>query len=197
LTENGFDTTTPIALTTRRAARNGSRGSRVHSRVVASFRRTSVAAVLLLLASFDARGEGMPSFAVATGQLGMRKEIPHALAIDVQVGLPWHWSVIRPITGLLTSSKGGAYLYSGIAVDISLPGSLRITPGFAPGVVLASADRDLGSPIEFRSSIELWLAPIESVRLGIAFSHISNARLAEHNPGVEVLTFSIAFPASR
>lgn len=159
--------------------------------------RTSAVALLVLLASFAAGAEAVPSLVVSTGQLGMRKEVPHALAIDVQVGSPWHWNLLRPVLGVLTSSKGGAYLYSGVAADIPLTGTLRVSPGFAPGVVLASADRDLGSPIEFRSSIELSVAPVRAMRLGFAFSHISNARLTDHNPGVETLTFSIALLPTR
>jgi hypothetical protein len=155
------------------------------------------AAVPLLLAAFGASAEGVTSFAISTGQLGMRKEIPHAVGIDVQVRPPWHWYVVRPVAGVLTSSNGGAYVYSGIAFELPLPAGFQLTPGFAPGVVIASGGRDLGSPIEFRSSIELSFAPVDRVRLGIGFSHISNARLADHNPGVELLTFGIAIPAGR
>jgi len=155
------------------------------------------AAVPLLLAAFGASGEVGTSVAVSTGQLGMRKEIPHALGIDVQLRPPWHWYLVRPVAGVLTSSNGGAYVYSGIAIEIPLPAGFQLTPGFAPGVVLASGGRDLGSPIEFRSSIELSFAPAEPVRLGVGFSHISNAGLTQHNPGVELLTFSVAIPAGR
>jgi len=158
--------------------------------------RRSWPAVLLLLASSGARADGGPFLVVSTGELGMRREVPHALAIDLQVGSPWHWSVIRPVAGVLTSSKGGAYVYSGVAADFPLPGAFQISPGFAPGVVIASADRDLGSPIEFRSSLELSVR-LESMRLGVAFSHISNARLSDHNPGVEILAVSFTFPARR
>jgi hypothetical protein len=154
-------------------------------------------AVLLLLASFRASGEDLASFAVSTGQLGLRREIPHALGIDVQVRSPWQWKSIRPLAGVLTSSSGGAYLYTGIVADIPLPGGLRLSPGFAPGVVLATGDRDLGSPIEFRSSIELSLAPVDRLRLGLGLTHISNAHLSQHNPGVELLTFSVALPLGR
>jgi lipid A 3-O-deacylase len=154
-------------------------------------------AVLVVVSSFAARGEDVASFAVSTGQLGLRKEIPHALGIDIQIRSPWRWSVIRPIAGVLTSSTGGAYIYSGVAAEVPLPGGLRLTPGFAPGVVLATGDRDLGSPIEFRSSIELSFAPAGSLRLGLGLTHISNARLSQHNPGVELLTFSVAVPSGQ
>lgn len=153
--------------------------------------------VLLLLAPFAARAEALPTVSIATGQLGMRKEIPHALAIDVQVAGPWRWTVLRPVAGVLTSSNGGAYLYSGIAAEIPLTGSLQLRPGFAPGVVLASADRELGSRLEFRSSLELSVAPVDSMRMGLSLSHISNAGFGYRNPGVEILTFNIAFRARR
>jgi len=154
-----------------------------------------LAALPFLLAAFGARAEGVTSLVVATGQLGMRKEIRHALGIDVQVRSPWQWELLRPAAGVLTSSTGGAYLYSGIVADIPLPGTFQLSPGFAPGVVLAKGDRDLGSPIEFRSSVELSVNPVESFRLGVAFSHISNGRLGYRNPGVELLMFSVAIPA--
>jgi hypothetical protein len=129
------------------------------------------------------------------GQYGLRKEIPHALGIEMEVRPPWRWTVFRPVAGLLTTTRGTAFLYSGVAIEIPLPGGLRLTPGFAPGVLLARGDGDLGSRLEFRSSLELSIAPVEAVRLGIGFSHISNAHLADHNPGVEVFTVKIAVPA--
>jgi hypothetical protein len=157
----------------------------------------SVVLAVLLVAPFAARAEAIPTVSIAAGQLGMRKEIPHALAIDLQVDGPWRWSVVRPVAGVLTSSKGGAYVYSGVTAEIPLTRTLQLKPGFAPGVVLAAADRDLGSRIEFRSSIELSVATVESMRMGFALSHISNARLGYRNPGVEILTFDIAFRPRR
>ena len=152
-----------------------------------------VAAAVLLVAPLAVRAEAIPTVSVAVGQLGMRKEIPHALAIDVQVAGPWRWSVLRPLAGVLTSSKGGAYVYSGVSAEIPVTRTLQLKPGFAPGLVLATADRDLGSRIEFRSSIEVSVAPVESMRMGFTLSHISNARLGYRNPGVEILTFDISF----
>lgn len=152
-------------------------------------------ACLLLLGSLPARAEPATSFSIATGQLGMRKEVPHALAIELEIRPPWRWNLVRPVAGLLTSSTGGAYVYSGFVIEVPLPGGLQLSPGFAPGVVLANGGRDLGSPLEFRSSLEVSFAPMEALRIGVGFSHISNAGLTSHNPGVEVLVLSIAFPA--
>jgi lipid A 3-O-deacylase len=149
----------------------------------------------VLLGSAAARAEPVTSFAIATGQYGMRKEVSHALGIELQIRTPWRWNLFRPVAGLLTSSAGGAYLYSGFVIELTLPLGLQLSPGFAPGIALAGTEGDLGYPIEFRSSLELSIAAGERLRVGIAFSHISNARLGDRNPGVEVLVLGIAFPA--
>ena len=162
-----------------------------------SYHRTlgACAAGLLLLGSLAARAGSIPSFSIASGQYGFRKEIPHSLGVDLEVRTPWSWKLFRPVVGLLTNSTGGAYLYSGIVFDVPLPGHLHLTPGFAPGVILSRGDGDLGSRVEFRSSLEVSYSPVEALRIAVAFSHISNARLTQHNPGVEVLTLGVIFPA--
>src|SRR5436853_6051181 len=71
-------------------------------------RLTSACAALLLLASAGARAEPVTSFAIATGEYGMRKEVPHSLGIEIQIRTPWRWNLFRPIAGVLTSSAGGA-----------------------------------------------------------------------------------------
>jgi hypothetical protein len=154
------------------------------------------AAAVLLLGPMRARAEPVPaSFVIATGEYGMRKETPRSVGIELQLRFPFRWNLIRPVAGLLTSANGGAYLYSGFAIEVPLPAGFQLSPGFAPGVVLARGDRDLGSPIEFRSSLEVAFFAAKALRLGIGFSHISNAGLTKRNPGVEVLLFSIAFSA--
>jgi len=152
---------------------------------------------LLLLGAVPARAETPTSVVIATGQYGMRKEIPHTLGIEFQVRPPWQWSSLRPTVGLLTTANGGAFFFSGIQAEIPLPAGLQLSPGFAPGVLLSNGQGDLGSPVEFRSSLELSWSPGDAVRMGIAFSHISNARLGEHNPGVESLMLSFHFPGQR
>jgi hypothetical protein len=152
-------------------------------------------ALLLLFASPAIGAEPVTSFAIATGQYGMRKEVPHSLGIELQLRTPWRWNLFRPMVGLLTSADGGAFVYTGLMFELGLPLGLQLSPGFAPGIALARTDSDLGSAVEFRSSLELSLAVGNRLRVGLAFSHISNARLGEHNPGVEVLVLGIAFPA--
>ncbi|HTP40436.1 MAG TPA: acyloxyacyl hydrolase [Steroidobacteraceae bacterium] len=53
---------------------------------------------------------------------------------------------------------------------------------------------DLGSKLEFLSSIELSRELVAGQRIGIAFQHISNAHLGRINPGSEILQLSYALP---
>ena len=155
------------------------------------------AASLLLLVPASLRAEtAETSVVIATGQYGMRKEIPHSVGIEMEIRPPWRWSLVRPTIGLLTSANGGAYVFSGVVVEVPLPAGFQVTPGFAPGVVLASSGGDLGYPIEFRSSLEVSWSPGDAMRVGLVFSHISNARLGDHNPGVETLMLSFRFPGN-
>jgi len=147
----------------------------------------------------QARAGTPASVGIATGQYGMRKEIPHALGIDLQVRMPWRWmpwrwTVFRPASGVLASSNGSVMAYSGILIDFPLAASIHLTPGFAPAFVVSRGDEDLGSRLEFRSSLEVSFAPMDEVRIALAFSHVSNARLTHRNPGVEVLTLGFSFP---
>jgi lipid A 3-O-deacylase len=168
-----------------------------HLGSVPHLRVASLSAAFLLLGAASAHADPPAEFALATGEYGMRREIPHSVGVEMELRMPWRWGVVRPVTGLLTTTGGLAYLYSGIALEIPIAGSWRVTPAFAPGLLLARGDGDLGSPIEFRSSLELSVAPEEKLRLGLGFSHISNARLGTSNPGVEVLTFRVAFGATK
>src|SRR5262249_29553677 len=128
----------------------------------------------MLLGPVSARAEPA-SISIATGQYGFRKEVPHGLGIELQVRPPWYWSLIRPTVGVLTNSNGGTYLFTGFVVEVPLPLGLQLSPGFAPGVMLATGNSGhLGFPIEFRSSIELSHAISDTTRIGLSFMHISN-----------------------
>jgi hypothetical protein len=96
--------------------------------------------------------------------------------------------VLRPWAGLEVSSLVSLYAAGGVVADVKLPGGFVLTPGFGAGVFLQDGGKDLGFPIQFRSQLELAWRTASGGRIGIAFSHMSNADLAGPNPGAEVLT---------
>jgi len=148
---------------------------------------TTLLALMLLAACPALAGE--TSVGVSSGQYGLRAGLPHELGFQVDLRAPWKWGPVRPILGVLAGSSGSGYLFTGVVLELPLPWEMQVSPGFAPGVVVSQGNRDLGSPIEFRSSIELSRRIVSPLRLFVSFSHLSNGGLTHHNPGVETLMF--------
>jgi len=67
-----------------------------------------------------------------------------------------------------------------------------IEPGLAIGSFRGD-EIDLGSPLEFRSSIEVGVRLSHGQRLSLLLYHLSNAGLGYRNPGVEVLGIGYSF----
>jgi hypothetical protein len=71
---------------------------------------------------------------------------------------------------------------------------LVLTPSFGAGLYADGGGKELGHAVEFRSQIEIAYRFDNRARLGLAFSHISNASIGDKNPGVEVLNVYYSLP---
>ena len=89
---------------------------------------------------------------------------------------------LSPITGGFITEKNAFYLYSGVQAEYEL-GILKITPSFAPGYYHDGDGKDLGSPVEFKSEIQMTLDLSDTMQFGMSYNHISNASLGDKNPG--------------
>ncbi len=98
---------------------------------------------------------------------------------------------IKPISGLMANTDGAVHLFSGFYVDIPLASFLYLTPSFAPGFYHKCNSKNLDYALEFRSQLELSIRLENNIRVGVSFSHISNASLGKINPGVE--SFAIIY----
>ncbi len=99
---------------------------------------------------------------------------------------------LRPVVGGFANSDAGAYGYAGAYWDLPLgTAPFVISPGFAVGAWHEGSSKDLGSVLEFRSTMEVDYEFDSGNRLGVALSHISNAGIGSKNPGVE--TFQAVF----
>ncbi|MSP52543.1 MAG: acyloxyacyl hydrolase [Alphaproteobacteria bacterium] len=104
---------------------------------------------------------------------------------------------LKPFTGLMVTTDSAFHGYAGVLLDLYLGRRAVMTPSFAAGYFHNGNGKDLGSDIEFRSQIELAYRFDDRSRLGLAFSHISNASIADRNPGTEILTITYAVPFSK
>ena len=96
---------------------------------------------------------------------------------------------LSPITGGFLTENNAAYLYSGVQAEYQI-GILKITPSFAPGFYHEGDGKDLGSPLEFKSEVQMTFDLSESTQFGMSYNHISNASLGDKNPGANSYMFN-------
>ncbi len=108
---------------------------------------------------------------------------------------------LKPFFGLEYTNDRASYFLTGIYFEDNLgelfegnKSKYFFTPSFGVGVYNDGAGKKLGNEIQFRTSFELSYELKNNNRIGISFSHISNANLGDKNPGVEILSFSYHIP---
>ena len=94
-----------------------------------------------------------------------------------------------PITGFMITADSASYFYTGVQAEYKV-GRLNLVPSFSPGLYSMGDGKDLGSPLEFKSEVQLSLDLLPGTRLGYSQSHISNGDLGEKNPGADSYMFN-------
>jgi len=118
-------------------------------------------------------------------------------AADFRAEFRWGkglFDVVKPFVGVQGTSDGTIYGFFGLGVDLHLGDRIVVTPNVAAGLLDEGSGKDLGSPVEFRTGIEIAWRFENRSRLGLAFHHISNAHLTDKNPGTEVLSVVYSIP---
>jgi len=105
-----------------------------------------------------------------------------------------HCHHVRPLVTLFVNTDQTFYIGGGVGYDIFIGKRFVLTPTFAAGWYEQRHGRKLGFPINFRSALEASVVLGNKGRIGAQFSHISNARMFVHNPGVDSLVFYYAIP---
>ena len=96
---------------------------------------------------------------------------------------------LSPITGFMVTSDSASYFYTGVQAEYKI-GKLNLTPSFSPGIYSMGDGKDLGSPLEFKSELQLSLNLLPGTKLGYSQSHLSNANLGDKNPGADSYMFN-------
>ncbi len=106
----------------------------------------------------------------------------------------YFWSV-KPWAGVEFTSDASFWAGGGFLANIKIDDRLYLIPSIGAGLYTqGSSDLDLGHPLEFRTQLELAYEFEGSDRLGISLSHMSNASLDDHNPGVESVNLYYHIP---
>ena len=108
---------------------------------------------------------------------------------------------LKPFLGFETTSDSALYLLTGVYVEDNI-GTLFLgessnsifTPSFGVGIYDNGNGDELGSTIEFRTTLEISYQLKNNNRIGFSFGHISNANIGDKNPGVEIISLSYQVP---
>ena len=108
---------------------------------------------------------------------------------------------LKPFFGIEYTSDSASYFLTGIYFEDNLgelfmgnKSKYYFTPSFGAGIYDDGSGKKLGNDLQFRTSLEVSYELQNKNRIGISFSHISNANLGDKNPGVEILSFSYHIP---
>ena len=167
--------------------------------LLASVATVVIAGLAFVGGGFVARPSGPDEAGRVSGAAGLFdvNERSGDAALELRLGYRWErrGKVLRPIVAAMATSQGAFYACGGIAYDLPLGRRLVLTPSLAPGLYARGGGLDLGHVIEFRSQLGLDYSLPHGARIGLFFSHMSNAHLGEKNPGVEslVINYSKSF----
>ena len=108
---------------------------------------------------------------------------------------------LKPFFGVEFTNDSASYFLTGIYFEDNVgelfeggKSKFFFTPSFAAGIYDDGSGKKLGNDLQFRTSLEVSYELKNKNRIGISFSHISNANLGDKNPGVEILSFSYHTP---
>ena len=178
------------------------RDSSVSGRLFVAFRATWAGIGLILAfaaglgapAPARADGGGPSCLVFGAGYFDINGQDDEAADFRLEYRHGEKFWIFKPWAGIEVTSDGAFYGAVGVLIDIDIGERVVLTPSFGAGYYEEGSGKDLCYEIEFRSQIELSYRLDNRARLGLAFSHISNASLGDDNPGVEILSVYYALP---
>ncbi len=104
---------------------------------------------------------------------------------------------LKPWAGIEATSDGSVWGGGGVLLDVYFGQRIVVTGSIGAGGYAEGNGKDLVNVIEFRSQVEIAYRFDDRSRLGLAFSHISNASIGDDNPGVEIVSLYYSIPIER
>lgn len=129
------------------------------------------------------------------GQVGIDKHLEHPWRLGVEYRFaPMTRFRLVPSLGIAVSTDDANFIYAELRRDFRIADYWLLTPSFGVGRFNSRNQLDLGTPLEFRSGLEVSRQFSQGYRLGAAIFHLSNGGLSGENPGTEALVLSFSVP---
>lgn len=103
------------------------------------------------------------------------------------------WNLAPMVGYSRAAGEGASYAFGGLHYPIDLGSRWRLSPSLAAGYFDSKGGLALGGELEFRSGLELNYLLSEEWRVGLSFTHLSNAGLFDFNPGTEAVICSLHY----
>lgn len=99
---------------------------------------------------------------------------------------------LRPRVGLFVTEQSAGYAYAGLGYPWSLAERWVLSPSISVGYYHQGGGPDLGQHLQFYSQLQLRYLFSDTENFGIGIGHVSNANLADTNPGANSVYLSYA-----
>ena len=133
------------------------------------------------------------TFSAGWFDLNRQKDQGAEFSLEYRSDKKFWW--FKPFVQAAGVSNGMTFLGAGVLIDVYLGRRWVVSPSFAPTWWRGkTSDLDLGHEVEFRSRLEFAYRLDDRSRLGLSFSHSSNAGLGDSNPGTESLMVNYSIP---
>ncbi|MBF0168690.1 MAG: acyloxyacyl hydrolase [Alphaproteobacteria bacterium] len=155
---------------------------------------------LVALSSQAALAADDPDFIhMGVGWWDFNRPANHAAEFDLAYRSDYKLWLLKPHAGILGTSDGSIYGYGGFLIDFYFGNRFVVTPSTSVGFYSrGGAKSNLGSPIEFRSGLDLAYRFDDRSRLGVGIYHISNTGLWDkRNPGEETALLFYQMPVHK
>ncbi|MCH7665492.1 MAG: acyloxyacyl hydrolase [Acidobacteria bacterium] len=155
-----------------------------------SRRRVGALFALVSVALVPAAAAEEVEWVVYTGRWGIQKAGTSS-ELGFEVHRPFRRTGFDLVGGLTATVDEAVWAYAGASWSWQPNGKWRLRPGFAVSVFESGDGKDLGGPIQFRSSLEASYRLRRDLRLGLLVYHLSNAGIYDLNPGSNSLVFVV------
>jgi lipid A 3-O-deacylase len=149
--------------------------------------------VVLVLVCLPAVAQEPRSLAVGFGMFNFNKS-ETTLEGGVEYRHPTGVWKLAAAGGLYANAEGAVWGFGGLRRDFRLADRWWVTPGFGVALYSTGDSKNLGGPVEFRSSLELARELGSRNRIALVIYHLSNAGLYTLNPGSNSLIVTYSFP---
>ena len=151
--------------------------------------------VVLTFSAFPASADDPDYLMVSAGWFDINRQKDQGVEFSFEYRSDQKIGWFKPLIHAAGVSNGMTFIGVGVLIDAYFGRRWVVSPSFTPTWWRGkTSDLDLGHSLEFRSRLEVAYRYDDRSRVGISFSHSSNASLGDTNPGTESLMFNYSIP---